>query len=295
MKPPRNPSHIVFPKKGPPYPVVEELPREQEDLEFAVGRKFIGALRQFEGIHLGRLTRGPEPADLACRSPSGTAIQLQIVEVIDQQLRELRHMRSSFRDALVQTLGDDLRLFSGCRVSLVDSGDPPYLPSVQSNGGRECLRSLAEQIRNVGADIHTLEVRKIRSRKIRTANPERTASVLVERFVAAAESVPFDFWWTGGGPSFRTDIPRGLLPVAVQSKINKLYTKPTSAKFWLLAYSVDSHLGEDDPDIAESQRLLETSRHPFDEVWFLHPYAEKELGALVHVWPTKRDDSIKGV
>jgi hypothetical protein len=57
-----------------------------------------------------------------------------------------------------------------------------------------------------------------------------------------------------------------------------------------LAYSVDSLLGKDDPDIAESQRLLETLPHPFDEVWFLYPYAEKDLGALVHVWPTRRAD-----
>jgi hypothetical protein len=288
-KPKRNPSHIVFPEKGAPYFVVEQLPRDQEGLELTVGRKFFGALRQFEGIELDGLARGLEPADLTCRSSDGTAIQLQIVEVIDQRLRELLHMRSSYRDALVQTLGDGLRLFSGCRVLLVDSGDPPYLPNVTSTDGRECLRLLAEHIRGVGADIHTLALRKIRCRETQITTPARTVGVLVERFVGAGESVPVDFAWTGGGPSYRTDVPRGLLPAAVRSKIDKRYAKPASTKFWLVAYSVDSLLSKDDPDIAESQRLLETSSHPFDQAWFFFAYAEKNLGALVHVWPTRRD------
>ena len=89
LKPLRNPSHIVFPKVGTPYPVVEQLPREQECLELALGRKFVGALHKFRGIQIDELTRGAEPADLKCRSADGTAIELQIVEVIDQELREL--------------------------------------------------------------------------------------------------------------------------------------------------------------------------------------------------------------
>jgi hypothetical protein len=52
-----------------------------------------------------------------------------------------------------------------------------------------------------------------------------------------------------------------------------------------LAYSIDTLFREDDPDIVESQRLLGTSRHPFDEAWFLYPYAEVDLGALIYVWP----------
>jgi hypothetical protein len=170
-------------------------------------------------------------------------------------------------------------------LGLVDSGDPPYLPNVKSDAGREHVHFVAEHIRRVGGDIHTLEPRKIRSRKTQTVKPERTVRVLVERFVPAGESIPFEFHWLAGGPSYRTDVPRGLLPAAVQSKIDKRYAKPAAAKFWLLAYSIDTLFREDDPDIVESQRLLGTSRHPFDEVWFLYPYAEMDLGALVYVWP----------
>ena len=180
-------------------------------------------------------------------------------------------MRSTYRDALVEKLGDNMRLFRGCQVSLVDSGDPPYLPKFNSKNGRECVRHLAEDIQNVGAEIHTLEPGKIRSRNTRTRDPERDIAVVVERFCPAGESIRAEFDWTGAGPSYGSDISRGLLPAAIRSRIDKRYAKPASARFWLLAYSVDSLLVEDDPDIAESRRLLDALSHPFDEVWFLYP------------------------
>jgi len=118
-------------------------------------------------------------------------------------------MHSLYRDAVVQELGGDLCVFSGCRVSLVDSGDPPYLPHVKSDDGREHVRVVAEHIRRVGGDIHTLEPRKIRSRKTQTVNPERTVRVLVERVVQASESVPSELHWLVGRPLYRTDVPSG--------------------------------------------------------------------------------------
>ena len=81
-KPVRNPAHIVLSKGRPARRVVEELPREQEALEFTVGRKFLGAFQRFEGVQFHDLQRGSEPADLMCKSSSGHTVGLQIVEVI---------------------------------------------------------------------------------------------------------------------------------------------------------------------------------------------------------------------
>ena len=91
----RNPGHLVFPAKGGVRRVVEEFPREQEDLELTVGRKFLGALLHFEGVHLNALSRGPEPADIVCRASDGEIVAVQVVEAINLRLRELQSMRSS--------------------------------------------------------------------------------------------------------------------------------------------------------------------------------------------------------
>lgn len=275
---------MVFPKKCAPYAVEEQLPRHQEPLELALGEKFLGALARFEGIELTRSAHRTEPADLSCHAADGTKIDIQIVEVVDRQLRAVSRMRSSYAMAIEHSLGDQLNVFRGCRVSLVDSGDPPYLPAVRSKAGEQCVSSLAEHIRNVGAEIGTLAVGSIRSRKTKVGTIGRSVGVLVERFLPFQEGAPLDFLWTGGGPAFRTDISRGLLTAAIRSKMHKRYAKPTSAKFWLLAYSIDILLHEADLDVTESRDELSNREHPFDAVWFLFPYASKPLGALLRIW-----------
>jgi hypothetical protein len=115
--------------------------------------------------------------------------------------------------------------------------------------------------------------------------PKREVSILIERILPAGEPVRLEFSWAGGGPSYRTDTSRGLLTQAVQSKIVKQYAKPAIGKLILLAYSIDTVLQDNDPDVSESRRILESSQHPFDDAWFIYPYADTELGALVRIWP----------
>ncbi len=62
LKPRRNPAHIVFPKEGPVRTVVEEMPREKEELEFRVAQKFVSSLRR-RNIILDDPRLGAEPAE----------------------------------------------------------------------------------------------------------------------------------------------------------------------------------------------------------------------------------------
>lgn|GEM_PF-3507894 len=285
LKPARNPGHWVFPKEGPVRRIIEEFPRVQEDIEFTVGKKFLGSLNHFKNIYYENLRTGDEPADLVCSTRDGSRVNIQVVEVVDRQLRQLQRMRSSYREALLMNLGEEIMAFNGCRVSLVDSGDPPYLPAPDSNVGQDCLEILLKHIRNVASDIHTLEVGKIRSRSTMTANPARKIGMIIERKMVPANPARLEFHWEGSGPSYRVDISRGLLSEAVQTKIDKSYAKPRDGTFILLVYSIDSLITKDDPDVIESKRLLETNDHPFDEIWYIYPYAERKLGSIFRIWP----------
>ena len=289
-KPVRNPTHFLFSETGTVRPVVEEFPREQEALEFTVGRKFLGALQHFEGVQFHDLCRGSEPADLACKSPDGDTIGLQVVEVLTPQLQKLRHMRSVYRDALKQALGEALLLFNGCRVMVADIGDPPYLPPLSSPSGQAWLQVITEHVRQVAKEVQTLDVGKIRLRDTRTQNPERKVSLVVERILPAGQPVRLEFTWAGSGTYISTDFSQGLLIKAVESKIAKRYAKPAVGKFVLLVYSIDTLLRDNDPDISKARRILETSQHPFDDVWFIYLYPDQELGALVHIWPVHDTD-----
>jgi hypothetical protein len=159
------------------------------------------------------------------------------------------------------------------------------LPKVNSGAGQACLRYLAQFLRSVAKDVHTLQVGKIRNRWATTPRPERKIWVAVERRLPPGEPVRLELHWEGGGPGQRTDVSRGLLTEAVRLKVSKCYAKPTTAKFLLLAYSIDTILDQYDPDVTEARQLLDTTKHPFDEVWYIFPVAQKAFCPLIKVWP----------
>lgn len=283
-KPERNPAHIVFPAKGPVRKVEEKFPREQQGLELAIGEKFLGALKHFEGIDLVNLQKGEEPSDLVCESTDNKKVNIQIVEVVDLQLRELERIRSAYRKKILEKLGDTILDYNGCRIVLVDSSEPPYLPSPDSNDGEACLNTLLDLIRNSAIGIQSLGVGYIRSRRTTTHDPVRNVWLSIERKMQPSNPARFELHWTGGGPT-HNDVPPGqFLLDAIKSKIKKQYSKSRGQKFLLLAYSIDKLIMRDDIDVVLAQEVLSGEKHPFDEVWYMYPYAEKRLGSIIRIW-----------
>jgi hypothetical protein len=113
--------------------------------------------------------------------------------------------------------------------------------------------------------------------------------VVCIRFASAGKHVPFQFAWEGGGPPYRKGVSRRLLYTTIAGKIEKHYSKPTEP-FWLLTYSTDTLLDEQDPDIEESRDLLDNTKHPFDAVWYLYPYTKEELGHVLRVWLNQQNE-----
>jgi hypothetical protein len=286
MKPRRNPGHVAFPRSGPPRFVTEELPRKQPDLELAIGSKFVASLERFHGIHLDGIAKAgqeDEPADLVCRLAGEGPLGMQVVEAVDDSSRQLQQMRSTYRDAIERNLRREEGVFSGCTVTLVDEAVPPFLPPVDSDRGTECLRILTDQIRVVASKASGLPTGRPRSWTVCTHSPKRTIGIIVERIVAAGLDAPCRLRWSGSAFICR-DPSKSAVVSAVRGKIEKRYDKPARRDFWLLAYSVEWPLGEDDPDIMEVRRILEQSAHPFDQVWYFFPYAGEALGWPVKLW-----------
>jgi hypothetical protein len=193
-------------------------------------------------------------------------------------------MRSSYAAAIEAQHQSVLSTFRGCSVTVVDPGDPPYLPPVATTAGRTCLLELVRGLEVIGSEIASLQVRKTRSRRLRIGSHKRDVHVVCERFVSGEGDAPFSFRWSGGGPAYRTDQPRGMLSGAVENKISKRYTKPPGV-FWLLAYSTDTLLMQDDPDVLRARQVLAAGAQVFDGAWFLYPYNNVDLGQLLKIWP----------
>lgn len=286
-KPQRNPSHLAFPKSGAVHRVDEELPREQENLELAVGQRFVDSLKHFHCIDLGVLSRGDEPADLHCSGCQGESVSIQLAELVDERLRQLQQMRVSYRDAAVEALGADALLFNGCRVSLADTSEPPYWPPVHTRAGRACAQGLTDYLRSVALSADTIGLQRVRVRKTTIGKPARDVAVRVERKAAHSDPPAFQICWSGAGPGYKATDSRGLVEI-IAKKVQMHYSKPRGVRFLLLVYSVDTLLtASDDGVFTKARDHLDRNPHPFDEVWYFYPYAQQPLGHVVRVWPTK--------
>jgi hypothetical protein len=289
LKPDRPLVGIMFPEYGRPHRIIEHMPRTQDELELAVGEKFIGSLAQFYGRKYSDLRSGAGHGDLCgdllSHDEQGLLIKIQVVEVINQNIRKLREMRKDYREYIIANHGTIFEALRGCTVKLVDDGNPPYLPNIKTQDGRDCASQLVEWLSDLGKDIKSLECKKIHRRKITLVPHQREVSVKIERLYPFDNNAKFYFKWSGSGPSWRADKPRNLLPTAIENKINKHYSKPEEP-FWLLAYSIDTwYYEEGDPDIQKSVTLLNETEHPFDEVWYFNPCVNINLGSIIHIWP----------
>lgn len=285
LKPDRPVGVLVFPKKGGVYRKMEHFPRDQDELELTMGKKFLGSLSHFRGVQLSNLHPGSGRGDLLCTDKEGKTIKIQVVEIVNEQHRLLTEMRSSYSQAVETNFAEVLSSFSGCKVTLVDDGwQEPYLPSIRTSEGKRCLQELGDGLQEIGSESSSLDCKKIRLRHLEIGPHCRRIGVVCERFAPSGKDVPFQFSWSGGLPGYKLGEPRNLLTRAVLIKIGKQYSKPTEP-FWLLAYSTDTLLSEDDAEIIETGKLLGENKHPFDEVWYMYPRPVEDLGFIVRIWP----------
>jgi hypothetical protein len=108
-------------------------------------------------------------------------------------------------------------------------------------------------------------------------------SALIER--KSFEAAEFAIQWTGGR-QFTPGEDTNFLTKAVRGKLSKHYARPADA-FWLLAYSTNVLLtmSQGEADILAARALLSRASHPFDEVWYIYPHPNRELGHLIKIWP----------
>ena len=282
LKPDRPIASLQFSDTGKVRLRIEHPPRTQDELELRIGEKFLGALSHFKGRTLIDLASGTGRGDLTCRHENSRLVKIQVVEVVDPVQRILTARRRTYTESIIRSGAECLSLFSGCRISVIDSGNALFLPVGTSKNGQACVRQLLEGLDALANEIETLALGKLRHRKWRVGKDNIELGIICERFASVDSNVPGQLHFTGAR-AFLPGEPSDFVTDAVRKKIRKYYSKPTE-EFWLLTYSTDTLRTEDDEDLKRAASLLEQETHPFDVVWYLYPYDNCGLGHLVCIW-----------
>ena len=221
-KKPDRPLRAVVVAKNAAWPQVEHLPRVQEDLELAVGRKFVGAMADFLGIPDG-LSVGHGEGDLIAKSPDGRLVTIQVVEMVDNLRRPQGEMRASYFPAVKAVAG--LAVFvRGCEVTLVDSASEPILPRLRSQAGRECLEQMVGALKAAGQDALLLPPGRSWFGRVAIGMEGFRLDVVVKRVAPSDAGVHATLEWSGGAAS-----RENLLTKTIQGKLAMHYSRPEAA------------------------------------------------------------------
>lgn len=287
QKRPRKPStplgHIVFPKKGKPHRVLEPLPGSAKDLEATIIEKFAGALRHFEKRGLSKpLPCDPWP-DFEAREGKNH-IGIEIVEIINPDHARKRALQGQYARQVRGLINDISPRLAGLSIQLIDGYQNPRYPPLNTAAGQQLASFIADRLRS---EVEILEALKRFVVRRWQRGPDRPEAGAFFTRVAPKESgIPVTLHFHGSFPE-AVSVTENLLRRSIEGKLMKRYPQYKKGHLWLLAYEVFSMSVGPKPSKAAliARQMLQGQSHPFDEVWYIHPYAGKPLGHIERILP----------
>lgn len=283
-RPPRKPSEplakIIFPAgdRGV-HVVVEPLPDVKEDLELAIVSKFIGALRA-EGIRLEPPARGSDEwPDFETRTEAGTAIGIEVVEVIDHDQAQKRARQLQYLAELLPRIQDLESNLDGVVVTLVDGYQTPQWPAVRSAEGRRLLSHIVERLRAEIDAVANVPPGPGLYRRWDFEGMQVGIMAIRGRRLSGSRSTGIDVSFFG---TFPTDSL--VLARSIGGKVRKAYGGYGGGELWLLAYAHFYPAIADDA-VSGARLLLKATHHPFSEAWAFFPLSDEKAGVAVKVFP----------
>jgi hypothetical protein len=276
---PRKPSpplgHIAFTSDRKPYVVREDLPEEKSQLEMAICRKFVHALRRSHARVLSEPEKCAPRSVADCRSTDGQVqIDIQVTEVVDNVQASIHNDLRTYAERISLAIADVLPQFCGLSITLY-GGEQTRYPPPGSADGRRIIGSFRENFLS-GCD-------RLCGQKLGVLFMEKWV-VEPGQWICGYYGHRFGLAESGRLPSLRfsqayTSYPGEqavLLPKTIQRKLDKRYARSRDARLILIAYQVLGApcIESDIPDAFERSRsLLSKQVHPFDEVWYFFPMA----------------------
>ncbi|MEX1255896.1 MAG: hypothetical protein WEE64_16315 [Dehalococcoidia bacterium] len=288
---PRKPSlplgAIVFSATGKVSKSLEPLPESKLELEGVTVRKFAGALAHFEGRQLSDVHPGQEDGHDYCACEGDRQIEIQVVEVLNSDHAAKRALQQEYTRGIRASLEDIWDGFAGIDIQLNDGYQEPAWPTITKRAGKAAQRMMDFIVKNLRACLPALQLLAVGQYRLYRWEPEfgvYEVGAFCRRFAAHASGRAGSIGCSGSFPQ-STDTAEALLAGAVQRKVDKHYAKPSRASLWLLAYGNVGQAVVEGRAAALAKDILAKSQHPFEEVWYIFPYPDEDLGSIERIWP----------
>ncbi len=259
--------------------ILETLPVSQQDREFAIVRKFIGAMAHFECRVLSPPMPGEEPAD--CLTQEGTQrVGIQVTDVVKSEHAHRRGTQDKFAGRVRELLSSRYSEFNGLSVTLYHRAPEP-LPSVNSKEGARLAQLVADKLRACIIELRSWGLRQRAVYRWSEGPDHQYVVALIQRHAKTDSGKSATLEFSGNFSHLDAHL---VLTQAIEKKLAKSYSSFSNGQFWLLVYGDEPFLVEDEA-VDHTRSFLQSRKHPFDEIWGFFPYAAQELGFPRKVWP----------
>lgn len=290
---PKERPEVIRVEGGPGSPdlVMETLPADQDDEEYAILEKFISGLRHFEGREIpGAFRRGDRWPDFEIGDGTDR-LGIEITWVTYEPHDQLRRREEQYARRVGELLTDRYPRLGGLCFELEDDyQDPPY-PQLTSREGEAVAKAIAALIRSEADQLSTLRVRTDAERppvghQVREIGPSGVRiGYFVYRFAAAESGAEPIIRFMGVFP-FDKELLDSLVWRAIERKLKKTYDRTYSGRLWLLVWGGVLLAGaESSAAAAHARQELAMTSNPFDEIWFVSVAAGLDFGTIERIWP----------
>jgi hypothetical protein len=282
-KPPRKPSvplaAISWPAGGGVRMIREELPPAKDDLEAAIVKKFVGALREHDGRCLELIPRedSNDWPDFEGKL-EGRKIGIEVVEAILPDHARKRSKQDEYLAELLPRLAGLEAELEGLCLTINDNYQSPEWPPAASKQGQLLLKHLRERLTT---DVPVLQrISRADSRTWANDLGVHTGIMAMRgRRIDGSPPEPIDLRFSGTFPTDST-----LLARCVAGKLGKQYTTYSGGDLWLLAYNEHGFTAESE-SITIAREILATNEYPFAAAWSFFPFPSQDGGVLVPLLP----------
>lgn len=260
--------------------ILETLPDSQQDREYAIVRKFIGAMAHFEHRVLSPPTPGEEPAD--CLTQEGDQrVGIQVTDVVKFDHAHMRGTQNKYSERIRELLSDCFSELNGLSITLHNRAQEPSCTPINSREGARLAQLVAEKLRASIPELKEWGIGQQAVYRWSEGSNDYQAVAFIQRLTTfdSGKTAPLEF--SGNFPHFDAHL---VLTQAIKKKLAKSYSPFPNGRFWLLVYGDEPFLVEDDA-VAHAKSLLQSREHPFDEIWAFFPYAAQGHGFPRKVWP----------